>query len=182
MRVNEVPFEPEEQPIRGPQTYQPVPIPPRGEVVAWLFTLALAGLSGILLSRTGTLPFWAMLFTGLAFLLALSIRFSRWLEANTSISLTREGIHYTSPIRQHQFAWVEIDHLSAFKAGNGWRIVVQTELGGFRFQTATTLKGLRGAEVHTGYPHGDEIVGQILQNVDFQPPEFVDRSWVWRRE
>jgi hypothetical protein len=102
------------------------------------------------------------------------------LEANTSILLTQEGIQYTSPIRQHQLAWSDIEQLNAYKAGNGWRIIVQTKKISFRFQTATTLRGMGGVEARTGFPQGEEIVGQILRNVNFHPPEYTGRSWVWR--
>lgn len=178
--VEQVPFRPAESDLTEPRTYHPVPIPPRGEIVAWLFTLILTVLSAVLYLRVGRLPFWAPLFTFLTLLMALAIRLSRWLEANTSIQTAPEGIHYMSPIREHKFIWDQIKQMSAYQAGNGWRIVVQADEGGFRFQTATLLKGMRGAEVRTGYPDGDEIVGQILRHVDFREPASDGSSWVWQ--
>jgi hypothetical protein len=178
--VNEVPFTSADEAPTPSQSYRPVPIPPRGEIVAWLFTILLAALNFVLFLQIGRLPFWAPLFSILSLLLALSIRLSRWLEANTFIHVAPEGIRFSSPIRMHQFAWHQINQMTVYKAGNGWRVSVLADQGGFRFQTATILRGMRGAEMRTGYPGGDKIVRQILRNVDFGEPGNEGSTWVWQ--
>lgn len=177
----EAPFHAADEEVQSKHTHSPVPIPPRGEIVAWFFTFILTGLSGVLIWRVGTLPFWAPLFTFLALLLALSIRFSRWLESNSSIQVNPEGIRYSSPVRKHDFRWSEISKLIAEPAGNGWRIYVLGPSGGFRFQTETTLRGMRGATVRTGYPRGADIVSQLLKMADLGVTSTERSSWVWER-
>ncbi len=181
MMAKSAPFQAADKEIWDRQTYSPVPIPPRGEIVAWLFTLMLAGLSALLVWQAGMLPFWAPLFTILALLLALSIRFSRWLESHTTISMSPEGIIFSSPIRKHAFHWDEIRKLVADPAGNGWRIYILGERGTFRFQTETTMRGLRGTEVRTGYPGGAEIVKQTLRMAEMGEAESEGSSWTWER-
>jgi hypothetical protein len=175
------PFQAVDEPIRASQSYHAIPIPPLGEIVAWFFTSALAVLSGVLIWLTGTLPFWAPLFTILALLLALSIRFSRWLEANKTIRISLEGIFYSSPISKHELDWDQISKLVADPVGNGWRIYVFGQNGGFRFQTETKMRGMRGAELRTGYPGGAEIVGQIISMADLGEAEFDGSTWTWLR-
>jgi hypothetical protein len=173
------PFSAAEQEIREVNSYRPIPISPNGEIVAWIFTLVLASLSGVLTWKVGSLPLWPSIFTLLTLLLALGIRFSRWLEANTSIELGPEAIRYLSPLRKLEFQWGEIKKLIASPAGNGWWIFVYSELGALRFQTATRLTGMYGREVRTGFLEGSEIVNQILRNADLGTPKFDGSSWFW---
>jgi hypothetical protein len=173
------PFSAAGQDIREAKVYRSLPISPYGEIVAWVFALILTCLLGFQTRKLGSLPFWPSIFTLLTLLLALGIRFSRWLEANTSIVLEPTFIRYTSPLRKYEFRWKEIRKLIVSPAGNGWWIFVFSELEKFRFQTATRLKGMYGREVHTGFLESSEIVEQILRNTDLGAPDFDGSSWIW---
>jgi hypothetical protein len=112
--------------------------------------------------------------------MALSIRFSRWLEVNSLIEVRPDGIRYSSPIRKIELAWSEINRLVASRAGNGWRIFVFAETGRFQFQTATSMQGLGGRQAVTGYAEGAEIVAQILRRADFGVPVSDGTTWEWQ--
>ena len=176
------PFKAAESGISAAKTYRPLPIPPRAEIVAWIFSAILVLMSGLLIERMGSLPFWASLFTILTLLLALSIRFSRWLEANTKIVVDAHAIRYLSPIQKQEYDWDQIQEMSVNPSGNGWRVFVVGENGGFRFQTETTLQGMRGTRVRTGYPEGVEIVGWILNHSDLAEARVDGTGWEWTKQ
>lgn len=178
--TKKAPFRAADHVMDEPKTYYPFPISVRGELVAWGVVITMFVVCGVLIWQTGALPVWVLIFTLLMVLLAGSIRFSRWMEANTSIEVKPGGIHYASPIRKREFGWSEMQQLIVSRAGSGWRIYVIGKRGGFRFQTDTTLHGTRGREVHTGYIEGGEIVAQILHSGAFGEPEYEDSKWVWK--
>lgn len=175
------PFSAAESGISAAKIHRPHPIPPRGELIAWIFTVVLTALSGLLFLRTRSLPFWASLFAILMLLFALAMRFSRWMEANTRIVLDPDGVMYQSPIRKQAFRWDQITEVSAYPLRDGWRMFVIGEHGGFRFETEMTLRGMDESVVRTGYPEGAEIVEQILRQADLREPRFDGTSWEWKR-
>jgi hypothetical protein len=177
-----VPFKPADADLQEKRTYHPVPIPVRGEVVAWSVSAVLGILGGILIWRTGMLPVWVLIFLIIMLLLVIAIRFSRWMEVNTSIELNPGGIRYANPLRTFDLGWADLQRVVASQAGSGWRIYVFGGQGGFRFQTATKLYGVGGAEVRTGYPEGVEIMAHILRNNAFGEPHFDEPNWVWEIE
>ncbi|MDF1500666.1 MAG: hypothetical protein P1P76_09365 [Anaerolineales bacterium] len=174
------PFQPAESALVEANTYRPVSVPVRGELVAWAVATALVALCAVLIWQTGRLPVWVLLFTAIMLLLALAIRFSRWMEAHTVIEVGLDAIRYVNPLRKTELRWAELKQLTASRVGSGWMIVVVGDQGGFRFQTATTLKGTGGNQLRTGYPQGAEIVEQVLINGGFAEPHYGDSGWIWK--
>jgi hypothetical protein len=173
------PFRPAEVDIRTPEVHQPEPIPPNGEIIAWILLLIFAGASGLLLKLGRAIPLLLVVSTIGMLLMALAIRFSRWLERHSFIELKPDGIRYSSPIRKTELVWSGINKLVASRAGNGWRIFVFGEMDRFHFQTATSMQGLGGRQAVTGYAEGAEIVAQILRYADLGPPVSDGSNWEW---
>lgn len=173
------PFLSAEVEIRTPEVHRPEPIPPNGEIIAWILFLILAGASGLVLKQGRAIPLLLLVSTIGMLFMALAIRFSRWLEGRSFIEVRPDGIRYSSPIRKTELAWSGINKLVASRAGNGWRIFVFSEMDRFHFQTATSMQGLGGRQAVTGYAGGAEIVAQILLHADLSPPVSDGSNWEW---
>ncbi|HHH83077.1 MAG TPA: hypothetical protein ENL35_08810 [Chloroflexi bacterium] len=160
--------------------HKPWTIPPRGEIMAWSMAAFVWALLIFLWWSVGIVP-WSLLLLGLALLLvSLAVRFSRWLEARTSIMINDAGLRYETPLRHMDISWGEIRALWAARSGGGWRIMVEGPHGGFSFRCAVRLSGGSKREIWTGFPLGERIVATILQRANLGEPVRDREAWVFR--
>jgi hypothetical protein len=153
-----------------------------GEQVAWLLVFALGVLCAVLLSRLGSISLIALIFTFLFLIAALAISFSNWLERNTKITVSANGLVHQTPIRRVEMTWWEVGSLRLTRRGAGWYVMVVGDQRFFTFQTPTTIQGPLGREVRTGIESGEQLAAMIARQADLLEPNLEGDVWVCRRD
>jgi hypothetical protein len=173
--------------LRGPlipesdRIFKPASPNRRGEAFAWLSTLGMLAVNAILFARTGSLrtfPILLLLGFGLA---AALISFSNWMDGNTEVRVSPEGIHYHSPVRDIQLAWGQIGQLRAGQVGGSWRVAVEGEEGGFHFRTGTVLGESTARPFRFGFLEGEALVSLILGGAGLTDLRQDEATWICRR-
>ncbi len=153
----------------------------RGEGFAWLSALGMLAVTGILLARTGSIqifPLLLLLGFGLA---AALISFSNWMDRNTQVWVSSEGIHYRSPVRNVHLKWGEVSELRAGQVGGSWRIAVQGDEGSFHFRTATRLGSNTARPFNFGFVEGDALASLIVGGAGLTDLRRGEGTWICRR-
>lgn len=163
------------------ETFHPSLPSRRGELIAWLSALGVGIGTAVLALRLGDLPAIGLGMTLFLILVATLISFGGWMERNTSIHVTEQGVRYRSPVRRVSLDWTEIERLQAEPAGDGWRIRVHGNDEYFSFRTASTLRFGSFSEMALGFEEGEHMTNLIRFHAELSPPEPLDGGWVCAR-
>lgn len=163
------------------ESYRPIPIPPKGMVVAWGLTGALI-LYNLALVILGRGP--GVVSAGMAILLgviALLITFGRWNEARTVVRVGEAGICYDSGVRHSRMDWGEVRELQVRRRGHGHSVVVIGPASHFRFftQAPIGLRGLDGTQPQSGFPEGEQLAVTIIQRAGLKLAYSSDEGRVY---
>jgi hypothetical protein len=161
--------------------FRPAPVDRRGEGVAWLLSLALAGGLFLLRRLSGGVPWLGLVFLALLVALAALVSIGNWLEARTSIRIDGDGIEERTPLRSVRLAWGEVAELWAWPASLGWRILVRGAGGQILFRTGERMSSPRGAELRLGFPEGERMAAHVRSASRLSLPERQDAGWACRR-
>lgn len=149
------------------QEYRPVLTSRVGEGLAWLAALSL-GAAGIAIpSRVGllgTLPF----LTGIVGLIAAGISLSNWMDRQTVLRLTPQGVFFTNGLRRVALDWDKIQQISVFTGSLGKKVQVVGGVEHFEFRFLSEVELLGRAQGQLGFPDGAAILAAILQRSGLQ--------------
>lgn len=144
------------------QVYKPQTLTRTGELNAWiLFFVAAAGV--FFLSLRAEVPQWAWFMVALLAFSALSISLGNWMDRNTQIQISEEGISYKNGLRSVSFAWVEIDQVRVTPANWGRSVQVVARSAFFTYKTFGEMKFRDEVKSRTGFEEGDQILTEIIQ-------------------
>lgn len=164
------------------RVYRPELIPRRGEAIAWSGTL-LTGLIWIVLALIGNrivsmIPILLVLLLFSATIISLG----NWVDRQTEMKLSGEGVEYRNGLRHIRLSWAEIREVRVTPGRWGEKIQVYGEQGYFGFHTLGEVKlrgELRGS---MGFEKGDEILRQIILNSGLQIVDRPGDGYYYARE
>lgn len=167
--------------LSSPEEFRPPPPDRRGERIAWLCTLLLGITIVIIASIQGEIPSLSILLFIIFGLAGALISFANWIESNTRILLSSEGVNFHSPLRNVALHYSMIESLWASEIGSGWRIGV---LGGgerFTFRTAIRITGPRGRSIPFGIKDGKRLGALLRSMANLSSPEMEDGIWICQK-
>jgi hypothetical protein len=156
--------------------FHPERIPARGERVAW--TLAIVtGLTWLVLRwRLPQVPLAALILFLFLLLAALSISFSNWIDRNTVLRLSDEGIAFRNGLRDVTLTWDQIREVRSLPDRWGRRVQVIGERQdtqanrrtSFEFRTLGEVTYQGEVKGRMGFTQGEEILETILSSCGLQ--------------
>jgi hypothetical protein len=163
------------------ETFLPTNPNRRGEAIAWLCAFGVAIAIGVISVREG--PISSLSIFLLVFFLAAGslISLGNWMDTNTSIVLSRDGVEYRNPLRRAYMDWGSVKSLEAMPLRAGWRMVVEADQTRFSFSTALKLRVGSRTSILGGYPNGDRLAALIRGMAGLSEPIGQGRSWISRR-
>lgn len=161
--------------------HQPLQSNRRGELLAWLSTLGAAIGSGVILWRSGQAPGLGVTAFILFGLIAILISFGNWVERNTELQVTKEGVSYHSPLRRRSFSWQEVEQVRIMDSRHGWRVQVIADHGSFHYQSQGWLEFGGVDSMELGFPAGLAIAAFIQQRCHLDEQHRDGSEWVYRR-
>lgn len=159
-----------------PQQFTPERIPRRGESLAWLFALVVIATWLILRANGQNLTTAAAALAALLFLSAASISLGNWMDRQTVIRLTSDGIAFRNGLRDVSLTWNEVQSVRVFPGRFGAKQVqVLGQSSHFEFRTPGEVRYNDEVRGRTGFEHGEQILQAILKfsnlkTVDHQDP------------
>ncbi|MBO9368710.1 MAG: PH domain-containing protein [Chloroflexi bacterium] len=152
------------------QTFRPEQMPRRGEWMAWM---VWAGMSLVLwaMDRLGEVPFWAWLFWGFLLFSALSISLGNWMDRQTQLRLSEDGIAFENGLRRVSMPWSEVREVIVMPSVLGKTVEVIGERAHFRFKTSGELTFQGSVRGRTGFANGDEILQEIVRRSGLHPTQ-----------
>ena len=161
-----------------------IPLSPsnRNELLSWASTGALAVAGYFIFTRTGSLSWFHSLFLGVCFVVSAAISLANWLDRNTQIKTSTEGLEYHSPLRRCQMSWQTLDIVRILPFDRGLRIYVQAGNDHFTYRTDKP-ENKESERRQTGtIQNGNILTAQILANSNFSEPVWMDGYWEYCSE
>jgi hypothetical protein len=169
-------------PIDSSIDLRPELISRRGEIVAWTVAALTAGAWGFLAALG--FPVHPALKV-LAILLALCgamISLGNWMDRQTRLQLTLQGIEFTNGLRHVRLRWGEIQRLEIFPSPWGDKVSVQGTRSYFSFRTLGEVKAQGKIQGRMGFVRGDEIKRQILEKASLKQVNQPGSGYYYSRE
>ncbi len=149
--------------ISETNTYRPVLLPRRGELIAWTLT-ALATLGLVAFFLRDFPPLWAWIFVVLLYLAALSISLGNWMDRHTLLCLGPDAVTFHNGLRHVHLAWNEVLEVHSLPGRWGRKVHVIGEKMHFSFDTLSEVSFQGQVRGRFGFAQGDEIWGHILHS------------------
>ena len=149
--------------LSTPQEFRPVISSRRGEITAWLlslimFVVVLFGRSGIPSIQIGAWILFLFLF-----LSALMISLGNWMERQTEMQLSEQGVNFKNGLRDVQMSWKEIQRIEVQSGRINDTITVYSDNARFSFKTKGDVIYKGQVRDSMGFEQGDLIFDTILQ-------------------
>ncbi len=167
--------------ISNSETFTPIAMDRQGERMAWSLAMALLALL-IYLRWSMQIRLTALLVIFvLLFLAAILISFGTWMERRTRIDLSPEGMRYKNPLRDRWIRWEDLTRIHAYPRGSGWRVLVESSIANFSFQTGTVLNTGWGSSIKTGVVGGEDLVSGIVGLANLSAVSADREGWTCSR-
>ncbi len=175
--------------MQVPKEFHPELIPRKGERVAWLLLLlALVYLGTGIWSDDG-FTWLQVVFVSLMFLSAGSITLGNWVDRNTVLRLSPEGVSFSNGLRNISLNWDNVREVRVLDSAWGQRVQVRgtdtstssRHSAGFTFRTLgeVTMQGeLKG---RMGFAEGESILNNIVEFSGLQKMETTDKASYYSR-
>jgi hypothetical protein len=148
--------------ITNPETFTPRELDLKGERTAWALAVGLLAL--MIFLRWG-MQIWSTALLTIFMLCTLAaslITFGAWMERNTRIEVTSTGVRYKNPLRDRLIRWEELSRISIYPRGSGFRVLVESSMIQFGFQTSTIVGTGWGDPIETGVARGEQLVSGMV--------------------
>ncbi|MBN1266860.1 MAG: hypothetical protein JXA25_15295 [Anaerolineales bacterium] len=160
--------------------YRPVSTSRRNELLSWISAAALAVSGYYTIYRTGRLPWLHSLFLGIFLTASAAISLANWLDRETSITSSEQGIEYSSPLRHCTMAWQSVEIVRILTFNRGFRIFVQSGKDHFTYRTISPGVSKSEPDQPGIILDGDLLTAQILEQGCFSFPIWQDGYWEYR--
>jgi len=180
MNPHTPPIQPATAPAQTTASYRP-PLPARrSEVLSWTGSAALAASAAFSIFRTGSLSWVHGLFLGIVLLVSASLSLANRLDRLTVITLSADGLDYSSPLRSCSMRWQDIGVVRILQYDHGIRVFIQS--GREHFTYRTTVPGITRPTARTAgnIVDGELLTAAILASASFAAPHWQDGYWEYR--
>lgn len=140
------------------KTYNPNQNNRRSEFFIWMLTLLLMALSGYLINNGLENLIINIGVIGMV-ITALFLSFGNWIDRNSSLTLSKSNLTYSSGFRNISLGWDEIHELYVYPGKYADRIFVMGQNRRITFSLQKDLKN--NATAKLGFPKGNEIMNKI---------------------
>jgi len=161
--------------------FQPELLPRRGEMNAWLMTLAATVGLFILNQTLEIVPGWTWVFCGFLAFSAVSISFGNWMDRRTYIALDADGISFENGLRRVRLSWHQIQKVAVLPARWGKSVQVLGENSHFSFKTLGKVQFQGEVRGQTGFTEGQTILDMILQETGLELIEETNSAYYYAR-
>jgi hypothetical protein len=144
------------------RTFTPELLPRRGELTAWVLTVAVA-LGFYFLSRPGPLPPIAWIFIIFFAFSAISISLGNWMDRKTFIRIEPEGVVFENGLRKAHLTWEAVKEVRTSPARWGLSVQVVGESVHFAFSTLGEMQFRGRVRARTGFADGKLILDEIIR-------------------
>ncbi len=167
----------EEITLSNSEEYRPIPIPRKGEFIAWM--LSALGASGWLyLFYVGFqihpgLKWITLLIAISAFLISIS----NWVDRNTCLLLKPEGVFYKNGLRKTYLIWEDIQRMDVIPSnwGNQVRVIGKNDF--FYFRTLGEVSLRNRTHLKMGFENGEQILKQIIKKAQLKKSNHLDEVY-----
>jgi len=146
-----------------PETFHPELMPRKGERTAWILSLLVTIGLFFYHASWGEIPFSAWFFWGFLLFSALSISLGNWMDRQTSLTLSPEGVSFTNGVRRVHFSWEEIETVRVFPARWGRKVQVIGQKAHFEFRTLGEISYRGEVRGQMGFSDGEKILENVLR-------------------
>ena len=156
--------------LANPQTYFPERTPRRGELIAWVLAVVLGVTWVILWLNDGLIAGAALVLAIFILISALVISLNNWMERNTSIRLSEQGVAFRNGLRDVSIPWPEVESVRVLPGtGKSKRVQVIGNRVHFEFRTLSVMKYKGEVQARTGFTNGEAIQETIIARARLQP-------------
>ena len=161
--------------------FRPELIPRRGEVNAWLMTLAAAVGLFVLNQTLDVVPGWTWVFCGFLAFSALSISLGNWMERQTRVRLEADGIRFENGLRRVRLSWPEVQKVAVLPTRWGKSVQIVGENSYFEFKTLGEVHFQGEMRGRTGFAEGQAILDLILRKTGLELVEESNNAYYYAR-
>jgi hypothetical protein len=151
------------------EKFHPELISPRGQRIAWAFTLLVGAAWVVLILQGQQVPFAVPVLAILLLLAALSISLGNWMDRRTEIQIGNDGITFTNGVRNAQLAWDDIQEVRITPSRWGKKVEVIGTQAHFEFRTLGEVKVQGELKGRLGFPQGEHILKRIVSAAGLKP-------------
>ncbi len=162
--------------------YHPELVPRKGERTAWALTLLMTLGLFLLKHEWGSIPASAWIFWAFLLFSAFSISLGNWMDRQTVLTLSEEGLSFVNGVRRVHFRWDEIQRVRVFPARWGKTVQVLAADSHFDFHTLGEVS-YQGKEVgRMGFAEGEQILAEIVDAAQLTLKREENGSYEYARE
>jgi len=161
--------------------FRPELMPRRGEMNAWLMTLA-ATVGLLFLNQTmNIVPGWTWVFCGFLAFSAVSISLGNWMDRKTHIALEADSIRFENGLRRVRLRWPEVHKVAVLPTRWGKSVQVVGEKSHFDFKTLGEVHFRGEMRGRTGFAEGQAILDIILRKTGLELVEESNNAYYYAR-
>ena len=168
-------------PERETREFRPELIPRRGEVNAWLMTLAAAVGLFVLNQTLDVVPGWTWVFCGFLAFSALSISLGNWMDRQTRVRLEADGIRFENGLRRVRLSWPEVQKVAVLPTRWGKSVQIVGEKSYFEFKTLGEVHFQGEMRGRTGFAEGQAILDLVLRKTGLELVEESNNAYYYAR-
>lgn len=163
------------------EKFRPELISRRGEYLAWGAFL-LAGATWVLLAFLS-----ASIHPGLRFLTyfllgsGLMISFGNWMDRNTLLRLSTDGIDYENGLRKVSIKWYDIHQIEVYPSSWGKKVRIYGSKQRFDFRTLGEVDLLGKEKGRMGFAEGERILKKIIEYTGLEGNPQSEGSYTYQR-
>jgi len=164
------------------EEYRPQTIPRRGELLAWCGAILLSLVwLGLIYRGQRVLPVIPIL--SIFFILtAASISLGNWVDHNTRIQLSEDGIRFYNGLRNVNLKWKQIEEVHLSPSQLGTKVQVYGANARFSFRTLAEVKVDGESRGQFGFKNGEKILRQIILNSNLDIIDKPDGDYYYARK
>ncbi len=169
------------QTMSASQEYHPIPIPRRGELIAWISTL-LVGITWMV-SRTWGQGAVLLLILGILLLLSAAlISLGNWVDRHTVLRLHPDGIEFHNGLRNVRLGYDQVSEIFVQPSDWGSRVQVSGEGQRFVFRTLGEVRLREKVQGRMGFERGEEILRTLVLNSGLQIVSQTGGGYTYARQ
>jgi hypothetical protein len=150
------------------EAYQPVLLPRRGELIAWLCAIMCAVAWLVLHLAKSPVFIGLKILAALLIFISIAISMSNWMDRRTVLKIDPQGIAFENGLRKAQLGWQDIRRVEVISSSLGNKVRVLGDAAHFDFRTLAEVKLGGELKGQMGFQDGEKILKEIIQQADLK--------------